>query len=272
MFLDSTTKKFDIVLAGSAGAPEAQHQVTADYAVIDQTTRVVESIVSVNVVTNDTTGVDVIPAPASGKAHKVLRVSVQNYGASTANSQTFEFRLRVGAGITVVARLRILLFEMAQYNDGEGWRCFSQLGELKTGGVPGSKHVSFLMDAAAVVWTNMPAANTFFNGSHRYVTKADLSGFSQCRLIVNKQTVAGAAAAVLRLQYKSGSFSTTVGSYLQIGASSVEVAINTTDTVLVSSWINLVDGAKADVHLAINGVGGDGALDPQFGVIAAEFR
>lgn len=47
--------------------------------------------------------------------------------------------------------------------------------------------LNLVSDGVAVTWTNMPAAATFFTGSHRFVTKADLTDFTQVRLIVNKQ-------------------------------------------------------------------------------------
>lgn len=131
--------------------------------------------------------------------------------------------------------------------------------------------VNLVADGANVAWTNMPTAVTFFSGSHRYATKVDLSDYTQCRLIVNKQSTAGAAAAVVRLRYITA-FSTTVGSWLTIGASEVQVAVNVQNTVLDSGWINLVAGAQADVFITLDGSGGDGVLDPAFGNISAQFR
>ena len=124
---------------------------------------------------------------------------------------------------------------------------------------------------AAATWSNMPVAATFLFGSHRHITKADLSGYTQCRLIANKQGTAGAAASKLMLRY-AASFSTTVGSYSDIGTSEVSVAVNVTNNVLDSGWVNLAAGAKADVFIAVVGSGGDGVLDPQFGSIKAQFK
>lgn len=139
------------------------------------------------------------------------------------------------------------------------------------GGGSGQLVVNLLADGAAVAYTNMAAAASFFAGSHRYATKLDLSGYTQVRLIVNKQATAGAANAKVRLRYITA-FSTTVGSWLAIGASEVQVAVNVQNTVLDSGWINLVAGAKADVFVTLDGIGGDGALDPVFGAISAQFR
>lgn len=126
-------------------------------------------------------------------------------------------------------------------------------------------------DGAAVTWTNMPSAETLFAGSHRHVLKVDLTNFTQVRLVVNKQATAGAAASKLILKYAT-SFQTSAGNYSAIGASEVSVATNNQNTVTATGWINLVAGAKADVFVAVTGSGGDGALDPTFGSIVAQFK
>lgn len=124
---------------------------------------------------------------------------------------------------------------------------------------------------AAATWTNMPSAVTFLFGSHRHVHRVDLSGCTQCRLVVNKQATAGAAASKLILRYRTA-FSTTAGDYSNIGTSEVSVAVNVQNNCIASSWVNLAAGAIADVYVAVVGSGGDGALDPQFGNISAQFR
>lgn len=131
--------------------------------------------------------------------------------------------------------------------------------------------LTFLADAAAFTWTNMPVADTLLNASHRHVQKADLTNYTQVRFIVNKQTVAGASGAKLILRYAT-TFQTTPGGYSAIGASAVEVAVNVQNSILDTGWINLVAGAKADVFLAIVGTAGDATLDPQFGTIVAQFK
>ena len=127
------------------------------------------------------------------------------------------------------------------------------------------------VDGAGITWTNMPSAETFFAGSHRHATKADLSRYTQCRLIVNKQGTSGAANSKLILRYRTA-FSTTVGNFSDIGTSEVSVAVNTTNNVLASNWIDLAAGAKADVYVCVVGSGGDGAVDPVFGQISAQFK
>lgn len=127
---------------------------------------------------------------------------------------------------------------------------------------------------AALVWTNMPAALSFFLSTAtvgKNVTKVDLTGYSQVRLLVNKQGTSGAAASKLILRYYT-SFSQTVANYLDIGTSEVSVAVNVNNTFLDTGWRDLASGAKADVWIDLLGSGGDGALDPAFGNIVAIFR
>jgi hypothetical protein len=127
---------------------------------------------------------------------------------------------------------------------------------------------------AALAWTNMPAALSFLMNTAtagKSITRSDLSSFTQCRLLVNKQATAGAASSKLILRYYTG-WSQTASNYLDIGTSEVSVATNVQNTFLATNWINLAAGAKADVYIAVLGSGGDGALDPAFGIISAEFK
>lgn len=128
------------------------------------------------------------------------------------------------------------------------------------------------VDGAATTWTNMPSADTFLLGSHRHIVKIDLSGFTQCRLVVNKQATAGAASSKIRLVF-AAAFSTATNAYANIGTAEVACSpLNVQNTVLASNWINLAAGARADVFVAAIGSGGDGVLDPTFGSIVAQFK
>jgi hypothetical protein len=121
----------------------------------------------------------------------------------------------------------------------------------------------------------MPLALSFWLSTAtvaKGVTKADLSAFTQVRLLVNKQGTAGAAASKLILRYKASPFTQTVANYADIGTSEVSVATNVQNSFLETEWINLAAGAKADVFVALVGSGGDGALDPAFGAVVAEFK
>lgn len=131
--------------------------------------------------------------------------------------------------------------------------------------------IPLVADSAAVALTNMAAALNFFNSSHRHATKVDLTGFTQVRLLVNKQATAGAAASKVILRYRTA-FDATAANWSDIGSSEVSCAINVQNTVIDSGWINLVAGAKADVFICPLMSGGDGALDPAVGSVTAQFK
>jgi hypothetical protein len=142
-------------------------------------------------------------------------------------------------------------------------------------GVPILKMYFAMPVLAALAWTNMPAALSFWLQTasvDNYAQQIDLTGYTQCRLTVRKKGVAGAAASKLILKYKAGGWTQTVADYGDAGVSEVSVAVNVQNTYLQSAWINLVAGAKANVVVALTGSGGDGALDPVFGVVFAEFK
>lgn len=143
------------------------------------------------------------------------------------------------------------------------------------GGAPFKRVELAVPVLAALAWTNMPAALSFWLSTAtvaKGVTKVDLTGFTQVRLLVNKQGTAGAAASKLILRYKASPFTQTVANYSDIGATEVSVATNVQNAFLETAWINLVAGAQADVFLALLGSGGDGVLDPAFGAVTAEFK
>ena len=132
---------------------------------------------------------------------------------------------------------------------------------------------TYVSDETSLVDSNSPVARRFFRNTHRDITLLDLSNFTQCRLVVNKQGVAGAAAYQLSVEYRAAGFSTSVANYVDIGTSAVSCACNVTNTIVDSGWINLAAGAIADsVAVCVTSEGGDGVLDPQFGSVVIQFR
>ena len=131
--------------------------------------------------------------------------------------------------------------------------------------------IPLVADAANFALTNMAVALGFLGASHRFAIKADLTNFTQCRLVVNKQGTAGAAASKIILRYRTA-FDATPANWVDIGTSEVNCAINVQNTVIASSWINLAAAAKADVFICPLMSGGDGALDPVVGSISAQFK
>jgi len=116
-------------------------------------------------------------------------------------------------------------------------------------------------------WTGMPNALTEFAGSpYCYRTKIDLTNCTQARIIV-RVTTAGAEGAKIRLQYSTNE----IAWYYLDGLAGPTVNIDAIGTV-VSSYMNMISGAKADVFLRLVGLNGDGETTPWFGNIMAQFK
>ncbi|MCK4250027.1 hypothetical protein KAX97_01170, partial [candidate division WOR-3 bacterium] len=79
-------------------------------------------------------------------------------------------------------------------------------------------------------------------------------------------TAVGATHAKIRVQYAE-----QITYYYLDDSSGPSVGINTTG-LKVSTWIDLCDGAKADVYLRLVGIGGDGIVNPAFGLIAVQVK
>ena len=128
---------------------------------------------------------------------------------------------------------------------------------------------------SAMAWTNMPAAESFLfstSSAAKATHKLDLTSYTQARLLVQKTAVAGAAASKLLLKYATTYVNSVASLAGNIGTSEVSVPVNVLNALQDSGWVNLAAGAKAEVFIYVTGSGGDGALDPQFGTIVAEFK
>lgn len=127
----------------------------------------------------------------------------------------------------------------------------------------------------ATVWTNIPAALTFFAGQSRWVIPMDLSAKTDIRLRVMMGGSGGSTNAKIRVLYKTqaSGYSTTITDYVTVGTSEVQVTYGTsTNSLITTSWIPIIAGAKADVFIALAGIDGDGAADPGFLNIYLETR
>ena len=121
-------------------------------------------------------------------------------------------------------------------------------------------------------WSNMPAAEDFFNSTVGTHSVVNLAGYTHVQLVGFKGATAGNAGSKVYLKmYTSGS-TTAVGSFAAIGTSSVEVAVDTANATLDSGVIPLAQAARVDgLLIALTGDGGDGVIDPRFGTISAVF-
>jgi hypothetical protein len=122
----------------------------------------------------------------------------------------------------------------------------------------------------AVTATNATLAPQFFANSSAYATYVDLAGYTGVRFVLNKAATAGAANYGMFLRYL-GNFTTTAASYLPITSPEMRVAGNLQNTMIVSGFLPIVAAARSGIYLALISSGNDGALDPVWGNISADF-
>lgn len=126
------------------------------------------------------------------------------------------------------------------------------------------------------VWTNQPAALTWFQGVARWVAPVSLIGRKQAKVNVFMPTGGTVTAgSKIRLLYRTqaAGYDVTIGNWNQLGsAADVEVVVVATVGVYSSAWIDLATLAKDDVIIAVAGIAGNGADDPQYVGVSIEYR
>lgn len=138
---------------------------------------------------------------------------------------------------------------------------------------PKINQLFLISPGGAVAWTNMASALGGFNGVVAAAAMdQDLTGYTQVRFTIIMGSVGGNTGSKAILRYKRTSFSSTATDYSDIGTSEVSVSIATSGVVVTTGWVALAAGAKADVWIAVLGSGGDGAIDPTFRLIKAEYQ
>lgn len=221
----------------------------------------------------------VVPDDAAAAAR--YRVSISATGVA---ATVFEFNLASGASINL-ATLLIESVTTATPNSLQALidthaaiaATASVLGHIKVGtalgissgvlsGIPAT--IPFRIQHATSGGWAMPLALTEWNGSTAGRIKADLTNATQARLILRMGATPGISGAELRAQYSTDESS---WSYLD-GAAGPACAVNVASVTVVSGWVNLVAGAKADVFLRIIGINGDGGTAPTFGNFSLQVR
>lgn len=131
-------------------------------------------------------------------------------------------------------------------------------------GPPGIYGIEFL--TTSVNWNAMPAALTAFNGSTTlFVIGADLSAFTQFRLIAQRSTPT-LAGVTLRLESPGPVDFAAV-------AAAGDVVCPTANTLFFGPWATLAATAKGSSQaVALYGLGGDGVTNIIFARVRAEFR
>lgn len=214
-------------------------------------------------VTNNTTDVNIVPAPAASTQRVVDHISIYN-----ADTVPAAVTIKYDANGTeyTLHKQTIANGEFITYTEGVGWASQGVYAPQKT--------FTIHADAGANwAFTNSPLAERFVGNSTRAVFLVDLAGYSQVRVRTNVMvSSASAGTPTYRLRYYTG-YSGTFANYLQLGASAhVDISLANVGAV-DTGWIDMAAGAKADgVAIASCELGGDGALDPALGATDILFR
>lgn len=136
--------------------------------------------------------------------------------------------------------------------------------------------INSLSTPKTYVWTDQPAALTFFMGASRWYYPISLIGRRHVKLHVNTSGAGSyVAGSKIRLLYRTQAAGpdTTIANWIQLGASAqVEVAFAVGVATFSSAWLDLATLAMDDVLIAVAGIDGNGAADPEFLSITMEYR
>lgn len=213
--------------------------------------------------TNGTTEVTAISAPAASTQRVVDYIGVYNADTAT-HAVTIKFDK--AATESVLCKRTVQAGQTLYYQEGTGWA---------TTDVYAPTFALWLhSDAgAAFTMTNATQAERFAGNSNRHIVYADLTYYTQVRLLVNVVT-ASASVNTPKMRVKYATTFTTVGGFSTLGSSEIEVSVftGTGGTIQDTGWVNLVTNAKAGVYLAMTEVGGDATADPAVGTVILMFR
>lgn len=111
----------------------------------------------------------------------------------------------------------------------------------------------------------------FLYSSNRNILAADLTGYTQARLIARINTASASANTPLISAKYHTAFSTTLGDFLSLGMTAITVSLAVAG-LIKSSWVDIATAAKADVFLTITQQGGDGSESPSLSHCHIQFR
>lgn len=256
--LTETTDKIQIVLSGSV----ATNQLNCVTSYRDITTTAYTPGRTV-VNTNNTTDVDIVPAPGASTQRVVDFISV--YNADTADrSVTIKFDAN---GTEYIIWKDVLSpGDTVRYIEGAGFNVFRTYQSIKSFTVHGDAGANFVM-------TNATLAERFAGNTSRTIFLVDLEGYTQVRLRANQQiTSASVNTPIFRAKYYT-SYTTTPSNFLQLGESE-QVEISLTGTgYRDTGWISLALAARtSNIFIGFTELGGDGVADPALGATDILFR
>lgn len=256
--LTETTDKIQVVLAGSVATN--QLNCVASYRDIT-TTAYTPGRTVVN--TNNTTDVDVVPAPAASTQRVVDFISV--YNADT-DDRSVTIKFDANGTEYVIWKDVLSPGDTVRYIEGAGFNVFRTYQSIKSFTVHGDASANFTM-------TNATLAERLAANTSRHIFMVDLEGYTQVRLRANQQvTSASVNTPLFRAKYYT-TYTTTVANFLQLGESA-QVGFSLTGTgYRDTGWMSLALAARtAGICIGFTELGGDGVADPALGATDILFR
>lgn len=255
--LSETTDILQLILGGAVTASELE--VGCSWRDITTTLYTPGRTLSVSNGAND---VDIVPAPGASTKRVVDFINVYNKDSANA---TVTIKYDANGTEYILWKGVLEPEQVLTYCEGRGWELIEGFRPVQTFVVHADAGANFAM-------TNATQAERFAGNSSRHLFLADLAGYKQVRLIT--AVMVGSASVntpKFRAKYYT-SYNTTVGNFLTLGASEIEVSVVNAgyqDT----GWINLVAGAKiTGACIGFTEVGGDGVADPALGSTIIMFR
>ena len=257
LILTATTDKIQLLLGAAVAANQAQCMASWR----DVTTSAYTPGRTV-VNSNSTTDVDLVGSPGESTQRVVDFISVYNADTSPVLA-TIKFDAN---GTEYILWSGYLLTGQSVYFiEGVGFVLSPDYRPVF--------NVTVADGGTAFAMTNATQAERFAGNTTRHLFLVDLTGYTQVRLAANVGTgSASANTPKFRARYYT-EYNTTVGNFLQLGASAqVEVSVVTV-TFVDTGWVALAAGAKAaGVCIGFTEIGGDGAADPALGLTTISFR
>ena len=155
MILDTTTRKLQILLAGAVATN--QLEVTASWVDMTATATTGGSTVAV---TNNTTAVDIVAAPAASTQRKVYAINVYNPDTAAA---TVNVRYNDNGTIYREVVISVPVNSTLQYTDTGGWSIIGGAGTSGLAGInaqTGTSYTPLLGDANFLITSSNASAQT----------------------------------------------------------------------------------------------------------------
>lgn len=258
IILTETTDNLQVVLG--ANVTTNQLQCVASWRDITTTAYTPGRTVTL---TNNTTDVNLVAAPAASTQRVVDHISI--YNADTEVRQV-TIKFDANASEYVLHTENIAPGQFISYHEGVGWLSQGFYAPTKVFTVHGDAGANWTL-------TNATQAARFAANATRGIFGVDLAGYKQVRLRANQQTTSASAnTPELYIVYNT-SFSTTFANFATIGLT-VDCAITLTGTgYRDTGWIDMVAAARVDgVFIGFAERGGDGVADPALGATDILFR